>query len=465
MDSLVGTVLDGRYRVRRLLGRGGMGAVWEAEQLRLGRTVALKTLHSSLAGRPDVVERFRREAMAAASVGSPHIVDVYDLGVLPRGAPFMVMEYLPGQDLAELIAERGPLAPGDAVHVLAQACDALGAAHEAGIVHRDVKSENVMVLARRGDPLFVKVVDFGVSKLRDSSLTGTADLLGTPYAMAPEQLRASRDVDARADVYALGVVLHHALSGRLPFEAATLPALIVAITEGQPRSLREVRPGLPAALYDIVEAAMARDPAARFQSCAALASALRSVEVASASAPDAFAATMAVEPAGPADEPAPGLGAPRTERGFAAPGEDDGASGGDGEVGVQTRHGFAEASTAPTSSRSAPEAGTFSAEPASFSARGSPPQPGRQDGADAEEARGSARATSARGSLAPWIVLLVLLGGGGLAAAYRAELRAAWRDASATHGGARGAGAANDAPPDEPARAEGAAPAGGVEER
>lgn len=296
----IGRVLEGRYRLLEVLGEGGMGTVFAAEQIRLGRKVAIKTIHAHLAHKEMVVQRFRREAMAAANAGSPHIVDVFDLGVMADGTPFMVMEFVDGQDLHTRVESSGPLSVRDAAHVIRQACDALESAHELGVVHRDVKPENIMVTRRRKDPLFVKMVDFGISKLRDSSLTGTSDLLGTPYAMAPEQLRAAAHVDGRADVYGLGVCLYYALSGRVPYEAQHLPLLISEIMAGRGAPLRAHRPGLPESVYAIVETAMAHDPDRRFQSASALAGALRSLEGRS---PSGRPAAMAFAPTASMSEP------------------------------------------------------------------------------------------------------------------------------------------------------------------
>lgn len=304
-DPLIGQVLDGRYAITRKLGTGGMGAVYEADQRSLGRKVAIKTIHAHLASKAIVVERFRREAMAAANAGSQHIVDVYDLGVMPSGVPYMVMELIEGTDLRTLVEEHGRLATSVAAHVVRQACDALEAAHEIGIIHRDVKPENIMITKRRNDPVFVKVVDFGISKLRDSSLTGSHELLGTPYAMAPEQLRGAGQVDARCDIYGLGVCLYYALSGDVPYTAETLSLLITKISTGERVPLKSRVHDLPALAYDLVATATAHDPSRRFRSMSAFAAALRTLEN---TAPDAsLAPTAHLEQ----PEPAPRMETPR----------------------------------------------------------------------------------------------------------------------------------------------------------
>lgn len=286
---MIGQVLDGRYQITRAIGTGGMGAVYEAHQQRLNRKVAIKTIHAHLATKAVVVERFRREAMAAASAGSQHIVDVYDLGVMSNGAPFMVMELIEGTDLRTMVERHGRLATTTAAHIIRQACDALEAAHEVGIIHRDMKPENIMITRRRNDANFVKVVDFGISKLRDSSLTGSHELLGTPYAMAPEQLRGAGHVDARCDIYGLGVCLYWALSSDVPYDAETLPLLIAHITSGQGVELQRRVQNLPQPAYDLVATAMAHDPAHRFRTPGAFASALRTLET----SPDHAAALAA----------------------------------------------------------------------------------------------------------------------------------------------------------------------------
>jgi eukaryotic-like serine/threonine-protein kinase len=270
-----GTQID-RYFVERLLGGGGMGAVYRARHVMLEQPVALKLLRPGLAGSRDMMERFVREARAAASIGNPHIVRVSDFGVTPDGRAFLAMELLEGQDLDSLLkAERAMPVPR-AVHILGQVLDGLGAAHAAGIVHRDMKPANVFLL--RDD--FVKLVDFGVSKMRgagtpaSSSLTQTGTVMGTPLYMAPEQFKGARDVDARADLYAVGVTLYQMLSGTVPYDAPTYESLVLQIYTEPPRPIRQVAPGISEAMAQVVDRSMAREPERRFQSAAELATAL-----------------------------------------------------------------------------------------------------------------------------------------------------------------------------------------------
>jgi len=277
----VGRVLAGRFRIVRPLGFGGMGTVFEVEHELTRHRRALKLLHPQMAEMPGVVERFLREASAAGRIGNAHIVETFDAGRLDTGEPYIVMELLQGRSLAEVLHEGGPLELSRACELLVQACDGIGAAHAAGIVHRDLKPENLFL----ADPneSFVKILDFGISKF-DAALTGVEGLtlegspMGTPYYMSPEQLRGQKTVDARTDVYALGVVLYECLTARRPFEAESLPELIFRIVEGQWLAPSELRPGLPTATDEILRKAMALDPAERFASAKELARAVAGVQ-------------------------------------------------------------------------------------------------------------------------------------------------------------------------------------------
>src|SRR4029450_11912856 len=213
--KLVGTLLAGRYRIKKLCGEGGMGRVYEAEHVEIGRRVAVKVLHPAYSRTPEVVERFRREARAASKVGHPNIVDVTDSGTTDDGSFFFVMEFIEGVELGLVIFKEGPMAVQRALHIGAQMCDALQAAHDAGIIHRDLKPENVLLITKEGQPDFVKVLDFGIAKSTEVEetaksgrrLTRPGVAMGTPEYMAPEQA-AGKPADPRSDIYAVGSILY-----------------------------------------------------------------------------------------------------------------------------------------------------------------------------------------------------------------------------------------------------------------
>jgi eukaryotic-like serine/threonine-protein kinase len=287
-----GEVVDGKYRIVRLLGEGGMGAVYEGENLRIRRRVAIKMLHPDVSTQTDVVKRFEREAQAAALVGSEHICDVFDLGVLGDDTRYMVMEYLDGETLSGRIAHHGRLTPVQSIPLMLQVLDALGAAHAAGIIHRDLKPDNIFILPQRGGIRdFVKILDFGVSKFAQLSademnVTRVGAVVGTPYYMSPEQARGISAVDARTDIYAIGVLLYQATTGEVPYQAETFNELLFKIALDVPPPPQTYVPDLDAEFAGIILKAMSRDPAQRFQSCAEFRQVLLNYQAARASFPN-----------------------------------------------------------------------------------------------------------------------------------------------------------------------------------
>ncbi len=274
---LPGDLIDGRYRVQRAIGAGSMGAVYEASHHVTGKQFALKWLMPGLTRVPDAVERFIREARIGALIEHPNLVEVYDIGQ-DADSLYIVMELLEGEPLSERLA-RGPLPPRAACELLCPCMEAVAAAHAARVIHRDLKPANIFVCtATRAVPEHARVLDFGVSKLAGGSqldkwsMTAPGLVLGTPDYMAPEQMRGE-DIDARADVYAFGVILYEALSGELPFQAESFADLVAQVLTATPRPIEKLT-ALPAGLASIVGKAMAREPADRFESIQALLEAL-----------------------------------------------------------------------------------------------------------------------------------------------------------------------------------------------
>ena len=271
----VGTRL-GSYRITGQIGEGGMGTVYSAEHVELGKRVAIKTLRSELAANGQVRARFVREGRAAAAVHHPHVVDVHDVGVHGE-IPYLVMELLHGHDLAAHVASAGKLKIGEVADLIVPVLTAMSEAHAAGIVHRDLKPENIFLERGPGNSWSPKVLDFGISKLRDPesmNLTGSGTLLGTPYYMAPEQASSARDVDSRADLYSIGVILYHCVSGQVPFQGSSLVQVIGQILTAMPPPLRDSVPDIPGAFEQVVKRAMAKEADARYQHARDLARAL-----------------------------------------------------------------------------------------------------------------------------------------------------------------------------------------------
>jgi serine/threonine-protein kinase len=275
-----GDILAGKYRVERVLGQGGMGVVVAAHHMQLDEKVALKFLLPETLQNPEAVGRFTREARAAVKIKSEHVARVSDVGQLENGSPYMVMEYLEGSDLADWLKQRGPLAVEQAVDFVLQACEAIAEAHALGIVHRDLKPANLFCIRRADGQLSIKVLDFGISKVTTPGaaghdLTSTAAIVGSPYYMSPEQLQASKGVDTRTDVWALGVILFELLSGRVPIDAEAVTELIIRIVTVPPPPIRALRPDVPEGLERAIGTCLEKNRERRFASVGELAIALR----------------------------------------------------------------------------------------------------------------------------------------------------------------------------------------------
>ncbi|HRH01171.1 MAG TPA: serine/threonine-protein kinase, partial [Polyangiaceae bacterium] len=261
-------LLAGKYRVERVLGEGGMGVVVRAIHTQLEQPVALKFLQPEALKRPALVARFAREAKALARLTTEHVARVIDVGTLDSGAPYIVMEYLDGEDLAALLDRRGRLPIGEAATYLLQACEAIAEAHAARIVHRDLKPANLFLARQRDGGSIIKVLDFGIAKALDddASLTKTSAGLGSAHYMAPEQMRNAKSCDERADLWACGVILFELTTGLVPFEGDSVHEVVAAVIEQRRHSLQDLLPGAPPALSALVDRCLEVDPAKRVPS-------------------------------------------------------------------------------------------------------------------------------------------------------------------------------------------------------
>jgi serine/threonine-protein kinase len=266
-EDLMGRTIDGKYEVVGVLGAGGMGKVYEAEHVALGRRVALKVLHANFMRRDDALARFHREARAAGSIGHPNICEVYDVGYLPDFSPYMVMELLHGTTLAERLEKERSLPVNEVFEIVTQVLSALVAAHTKGIIHRDIKPENVFLAVRVGCPPVVKLLDFGIVKPKhdDLELTHAGTIMGTPFYMAPELIRGAA-FDHRIDLYACGVMLFEMLTGVLPFEAQHYHKLAQMILRAEPPDVTELRPELSVSWIPVIDKALAKKPQERYRS-------------------------------------------------------------------------------------------------------------------------------------------------------------------------------------------------------
>lgn len=275
----LGTRLAGKYDLSAILGRGGMGTVYAGVHAWTGRRVAVKLLKPALAEDANVVRRFLREARAAAAIRHPHVVDVLDMGQESDGAVYMVLELLEGESLGTRLRRTGRISPEDLLPILVPVADALVDVHAKGLVHRDLKPDNVFVARGRGDAIVPKLLDFGIAKILEDTSgtpgTRTGAIVGTPHYMSPEQASGSREIGPASDVWSFGVVLFECLSGRLPFEAETATGVLVRILTSPPPSISKVAPEIPRPLVRVIEHAMQSDPANRFLDARVMRDALR----------------------------------------------------------------------------------------------------------------------------------------------------------------------------------------------
>jgi serine/threonine-protein kinase len=325
-----GIVVANRYRLDSVIGRGGMGSVWSATHLGLGHRIAIKLISRELIRSPDALRRFDAEAKAAARLQSRHVVQVYDNGTLDDGTPYIAMELLSGDSLEHRIEQRGRVELAEAVHILAQCCKALGRAHAIGIVHRDIKPDNIF-LARTPDEDgdVTKILDFGIAKVAmaegSQGQTGTGMLLGTPLYMSPEQARGLKGIDGRSDLYSLGLAAYTMLSGKLAISGESFGEILLKICVEPLPGLRVVAPWLPPTMEEWFQRACAREPAARFQSAQEFTDALRV-----AAGEGSTVGRLLAEQSGPQPVIAPTMVAAGVSAGGSAPYGSAGASTGAG---------------------------------------------------------------------------------------------------------------------------------------
>jgi serine/threonine-protein kinase len=294
----IGDLIADKYRIERLLGSGGMGFVVAARHVQLDDQVAIKFLSSEMLSNELAVSRFDREARAAARIKNEHVVRVFDVGRLPNGAPYLVMEYLTGGDLGEWLRENGPAPVERAAEFVIQACAALADAHRIGIVHRDIKPSNLFCVEKPGQNPLIKLLDFGISKVStpiDGSITDTSMAVGSPSYMSPEQMRSASQVDHRTDIWSLGVVLYELLTNRLPFPGATYPEICLKVVNEPPPRPSTYRADLPPPLEAIILKCLEKEREQRYSNVSELARAL--VEFAPVRARHTFEALVAGEPA------------------------------------------------------------------------------------------------------------------------------------------------------------------------
>ncbi|HEY4181934.1 MAG TPA: serine/threonine-protein kinase [Kofleriaceae bacterium] len=275
--SIAAGATIGNYRVIAKIGTGGMGAVYVAEHPLIGKKVALKVIHRELATNKEVVQRFFQEARAVNKIGNEHIVEIHDFGVTPEGDHFYIMEYLEGRTLASVLTTDKVMDVMRALHVGGQIANALTAAHNAGVIHRDLKPDNIMLLPRGNNPDYVKVLDFGLAKMfqgHSAVQTAAGVLLGTPQYMSPEACESKRDVDHRTDIYALGILLFQMMTGRLPFDGDSMGEVLIKQVTALPPAPRGINPAIPPSVEQVLLRCLAKQPDARFPNMNALRDAL-----------------------------------------------------------------------------------------------------------------------------------------------------------------------------------------------
>lgn len=285
----------GNYNITAKLGEGGMGTVFLAQHPVIGSKVALKAIHPEYARSPEVVSRFVNEARAVNQIGHDHIVDIHDFGTTPAGDFYFIMEHLNGEMLSDQRGRQLVFSPARALHIAAQIADALAASHERGVIHRDLKPDNIFLITRDGNPDFVKVLDFGLAKLTTVSgtvpayTTDAGIVMGTPYYMSPEQCEGRAELDHRSDVYSLGVILFEMLTGHVPFAGEGYGEVMTKHISLPPPAARKFVPDLPLALEAVLSRALAKAPDARFQTMAEFREVLLSIESAISPPPGALA--------------------------------------------------------------------------------------------------------------------------------------------------------------------------------
>lgn len=275
-----GDIIDDKYVVEERIGSGSMGVVVAARHRLLGTRVAIKILRARGVSRPDIIARFTREARSIASLDSEYVVRVLDFGVLDSGAPYIVMQHLTGSNLATVVQERGPLPTHEVVDYAIQSCAGLAAAHSSGIIHRDVKPGNLFLMRRASGDSSIKLLDFGIAKApapdgeEQASITSTAGLLGSPLYMSPEQIRHAKTVDARTDIWSLGVTMYHLITQQNPFQVAGVATFLASVVHDAPRPIRHLVPEVPEGLGAVIGRCLEKDRGRRYGSAAELAHAL-----------------------------------------------------------------------------------------------------------------------------------------------------------------------------------------------